>query len=66
MDLSTLLQSIQGNQILIILAILLVICLVFLLLIVRLIRIERRFKLLMKGASGENLETIIKEAMLSS
>ncbi len=67
MDLSTLLQSNQGNQILIAaLAILLALCVVLLLLMLRLIRIEGRFRQLMKGTSGENLETIVKEALLSS
>lgn len=67
MKLSTLLQSIQGNQILLAaFAILLVLCLVLLVVLVRLMRIEGRFKQLMKGTSGENLETIIKEALLSS
>ncbi|HHY39915.1 MAG TPA: DUF4446 family protein [Syntrophaceticus sp.] len=67
MDLSILLQSDQGNQILIAtLAILLVLCLVLFLLILRLFRIEGRFRQLLRGASGENLETIVQEALLSS
>ena len=67
MDLSTLLQSNQGNQILIAaLATLLILCLVLLLLIVRLFRIVGRFRQLLKGASGKNLETIVQEALLSS
>ncbi|MFY9140327.1 MAG: DUF4446 family protein [Thermacetogeniaceae bacterium] len=67
MDLSTLLQGGQGTQILIAaLATLLALCLALLLLIVRLFRIVGRFRQLMKGASGENLETIVQEALLSS
>jgi hypothetical protein len=67
MDLTALLQENQGEYIFFIaVGVLFLLCLVFLLMNVRLFRVERRFRQLMKGSSGKNLEAVIQEAVLSN
>ncbi|HHV34375.1 MAG TPA: DUF4446 family protein [Syntrophomonadaceae bacterium] len=64
MDLSALFQ--ENQELLIALGVLVFLCLVFLLLSIRLILVDRRFKRLMKGSSGKNIEAVLQEAIESN
>lgn len=64
MDLSVIFR--ENQEFMIVFGVLVLLCLVFLLLSIRLFLVERRFNRLMRGASGENLEAVLREAVVSN